>query len=181
MRHYQSSHTPTLWPLRPLRHQHRYHHVDYNSVARHQAGANYTTTTKRTRVGKILRKETMTQQITITWSSDDNCYIARHNQHRYLSGHGDTPLKAHGELTIAIRASDEIKAMNNAKHIVTCLHIVKLATNEQSYVVGYLISEDDEKVVIANSIEKSTNDAFTLLWINKSTIIQRYDIPVTWW
>ncbi len=113
--------------------------------------------------------------ITVAWSPDDNCYIARHNEHRYLSGHGDTPLKAHGELTIAIRASDKIKAMSNVKHTVTCLHL-----NSDIYVVGYLISSDSDRVIIAQTVDrdgKTTDDVV----IPRQAIVQRYDIPVTWW
>ena len=115
------------------------------------------------------------QTITITWSSDDNCWIARHNEHRYLSGHGDTPLKAHGELTIAIRASDEIKAMSNVKHTVTCLHL-----KDDTYIFGCLISSDSDIVTIAQLVDKdgkATDDVV----IPHQAIVQRYDIPVTWW
>lgn len=38
------------------------------------------------------------QSFTITWSTDNTCWIATSNWYLYLSGHGDTPQEALDEL-----------------------------------------------------------------------------------
>jgi len=121
----------------------------------------------------------MTRQITVTWSNEDACWIARHSQHRFLSGHSDTPSNAVAELMIAVEACEEI--MTNVTHTVTCLHVKNFDTNQSAYIVGYLVRDEADRVIIAQSIHQATGMPYQEMEVKKANVIQRYDVPVVWW
>lgn len=66
-------------------------------------------------------------------------------------------------------------------HTVTCLHVKNAGNNELAYIVGYLVRDEADKVIIAQSVHQATGMPYQEMEIKKASIIQRYDLPVTWW
>lgn len=71
--------------------------------------------------------------------------------------------------------------MTNTTHTVTCLLVVNPATREQAYIAGFLTKSDDDEIDIAQSIHQATGVAYQEISIKIAHIIQRYDLPVTFW
>ncbi len=68
--------------------------------------------------------------------------------------------------------------MTNVTHTVTCLHI---RSSADAYIVGYLVSDEGDRVIIAQSISEAGSTTYRQVAIRKTSIIQRYDLPVVWW
>lgn len=71
--------------------------------------------------------------------------------------------------------------MTNATHKAVCLHIENPATGTQAYVIGYLVKDEPDRVIIAQSIHQATGTAYQEMEVKIAHIIQRYDLPVTFW
>lgn len=70
--------------------------------------------------------------------------------------------------------------MSNVTQTGVYLHIVNPFTGEHVYAIGYLISEDDDIVTIAQAISSEIGP-YQQFRIHKANIKQRHDLPVTWW
>lgn len=66
--------------------------------------------------------------------------------------------------------------MTNAKNTVVCLHL-----HGDTYLVGYLVKDDDGAVIIAPSIHPAAGTNYQQVAVRRELIKQRYSIPVTWW
>ena len=71
--------------------------------------------------------------------------------------------------------------MTNATHTVTCLLIRNHITGAQVYITGFLTKSTDEEIVIATAIHQATGLPYQEISIKTAHIIQRYDLPVTFW
>lgn len=69
--------------------------------------------------------------------------------------------------------------MTNTTHTVTCLLIGNQITGKQVYIVGFLTKSTDEEIVIATAIHQAK--PYQEISIKIAHIIQRYDLPVTFW
>lgn len=71
--------------------------------------------------------------------------------------------------------------MTNTTHTVTCLYIENPATSEKAYVIGYLVKDEPDRVIIAQSIHQATGTAYQEMEVKIAHVKQRYDLPVTFW
>lgn len=71
--------------------------------------------------------------------------------------------------------------MTNTTHTVVCLYIENPATSEKAYVIGYLVKDEPDRVIIAQSIHQATGLPYQEISIKIAHIKQRYDLPVTFW
>ena len=71
--------------------------------------------------------------------------------------------------------------MTNTAHTVTCLYLKNAGNNELAYIVGYLVRDEADRVIIAWAINQETGMPYQEMEVKKDIIIQRYDVPVVWW
>lgn len=71
--------------------------------------------------------------------------------------------------------------MTNTTHKAVCLYIENPATGAQAYVVGYLVRDEPDIVIIAQSIHQATGTAYQEMEVEIAHIIQRYELPVMFW
>lgn len=66
--------------------------------------------------------------------------------------------------------------MTDIANTVICLHL-----NDGTYLVGYLVSEEIDRIIIAPSIHPTSGTNYQHVAVHHDRIKQRYSIPVTWW
>lgn len=66
--------------------------------------------------------------------------------------------------------------MTNAKNTVICLHL-----HDDTYLVGYLVSEEIDRIIIAPSIHPTAGTTYQHVAVQRDAIEQRYSIPIVWW
>ena len=66
--------------------------------------------------------------------------------------------------------------MTNAAHTVICLHL-----HDGTRLVGYLVSEETDRIIIAPSIHPTSGTNYQQVAVHHDRIKQRYSIPIVWW
>lgn len=66
--------------------------------------------------------------------------------------------------------------MTNIAHTVICLHL-----HDDTYLVGYLVSEETDRIIIAPSIHPVSGTNYQHVAVRRDSIQQRYSIPIVWW
>lgn len=66
--------------------------------------------------------------------------------------------------------------MTNIANTVVCLHL-----NDGTYLVGYLVKEEIDRIIITPSIHPTAGTNYQQVTVRRDAIEQRYSIPLVWW